>query len=294
MSAKTQTAPCPSNANGILYVVATPIGNLEDITLRAIRILREVSLVAAEDTRHTRKLLTHLGIQTPLCSYYKDRETVQAEHILSELQKGKNVALVSDAGTPAISDPGAILVNKCHHHNITVIPLPGPSALTTLISAAGFTSTQFTFIGFLPARAGQRKKQLTSLARLKHPFIFYESPRRLLKSLTDCREIMGERQILIGRELSKIHEELLPGMLSEVIEILAGKSRIKGECVIAVEPAAKPVAPDFADLDKIISWYRNNEISLRDTVKNIATDLNLARSEVYSRALQVFQREEDN
>ncbi len=294
MPAETQPLPSPSNANGILYVVATPIGNLEDITLRAIRVLREVSLVAAEDTRHTRKLLSHLAIQTPLCSYYKDKETVQAEHILSELQKGKNVALVSDAGTPAVSDPGAILVSKCHHHNITVVPLPGPSALTTLISAAGLSSTQFTFIGFLPAKAGQRKKQLTSLARLKHPFIFYESPRRLLKSLTDCREIMGERQIFIGRELSKIHEELSGGMLSGVIETLAGKSRIKGECVVAVEPAVKQAAPDSADLDKIISWYRNNGMSLRDTVKNITSDLNLAKSEVYSRALRVFQREEGN
>ncbi len=274
--------------SGILYVVATPIGNLEDITLRAIKILKEVDLVAAEDTRHTRKLLTHLGIKTPLSSYYKDREVGRAEYLLAQLTAGNNVALVSDAGTPAISDPGAILVKKCHEHNITVVPLPGPSALTTLLSVAGFSSAHFTFIGFLPAKAGQRQKELTSLAALPHPFIFYESPRRLLNTMADCYKIMGERGILIGRELTKIHEELLRGPLSALLETLKKRRGLKGECVVAVEPGDNSLAPEGKDLDEIISWYRDKGVSLRDAVKNIAADLNLAKSEVYGRALALY------
>jgi 16S rRNA (cytidine1402-2'-O)-methyltransferase len=283
----------PGPPAGILYVVATPIGNLEDITLRAIRILNEVSLVAAEDTRHTRKLLAHLGIKTPLCSYYKDREAGQAEQIINKILDGSNVALVSDAGTPAISDPGAILVKKCHEQNITVVPLPGPSALTALVSAAGFPVTDFTFIGFLPTKAGQKKKKLTALAGLGHPFIFYESPRRLLKTLADCRQIMGERNIFIGRELSKIHEELLSGSLSVILETLTDRRIIKGECVVAVEPGEKSSAPETADLDDIISWHQDNGTSLRDAVKTIAADLNLAKTEVYSRALQIYGKKKN-
>ena len=284
MSRKPQTSP------GTLYVVATPIGNLEDITLRAIRVLKEVSLVAAEDTRHTRKLLSHLGIKTPLFSYYKDREVSRAEHIITELRQGNDVALVSDAGTPAISDPGAILVNKCYEHGIRVVPLPGPSALTALVSVAGFSAPGFTFIGFLPARAGQRKKLLTTLARLDHPFIFYESPRRLLKTLADCRKIFGERKIIMGRELTKIHEELVRGPLSEIIKILENRAAVKGECLVAVEPGEKTAPPEGDNLEEIISWHRDNGTSLRDAVKSIAADLNISKSAVYGRALEVYNQ----
>ncbi len=271
-------------------MAATPIGNLEDVTLRLIRVLGEVSLIAAEDTRHTRKLLTHLGIKTSLCSYYKDREAGQTEKILAELLSGNNVALVSDAGTPAISDPGAILVKKCHEHNIKVVPLPGPSALTTLVSVAGFSTTEFTFIGFLPGKSGRKKKQLTELARLDHPFIFYESPRRLIKTLIDCQQIMGERNIILGREISKIHEEILHGPLSIILASLQARTSVKGECVVAVEPGEKSLAPETADIDEIISRYRDNGISLRDAVKNIAGDLHLGRSEIYGRALDIYKK----
>lgn len=276
---------------GTLYVVATPIGNLEDITLRAVRILGQVDIIAAEDTRHTRKLLSHLSLSKPLISYYKDRESVRSEKIIEELRGGRDVALVSDAGTPAISDPGAILVSQCHEHFINVIAVPGPSALTAALSVAGLTQPSFIFIGFLPGKKSQRMKTLTSHAQDKTAIVFYESPRRVCNTLAECREVFGERKVFIGRELTKIHEELLTGTLSEVLHMLEERSQIKGEFVVIVFPdqSAQPAIPE--DLQELLCWYKDNSgLSMKDSVKKIARDLNLSRSLIYQKALHVWAK----
>lgn len=276
---------------GTLYVVATPIGNLEDITLRAVRILGQVDLIAAEDTRHTRKLLSHLSLSKPLVSYYKDREAVRSEKIIGELLAGRDVALVSDAGTPAISDPGAVLVARCHEHFINVIAVPGPSALTAALSVAGLTQSSFTFLGFLPAKKSQRISTLTAHAQDEAAIIFYESPRRVCDSLADCRAVFGERKVFIARELTKIHEELLTGILAEVIRTLEERSQIKGEFVVIVFPdhSLQPAAP--ADLQELLCWYRDNSgLSMKDSVKKIARDLDLSRSLIYEKALHVWAK----
>ncbi|MBU4295086.1 MAG: 16S rRNA (cytidine(1402)-2'-O)-methyltransferase [Desulfobulbaceae bacterium] len=276
---------------GTLYVVATPIGNLEDITLRAVRILGEVDLIAAEDTRHTRKLLSHLSISKPLVSYYKDRESSRSEKIIEELLSGRNVALVSDAGTPAISDPGAILVSHCHEKSIPVIAVPGPSALTAALSVAGLTLSSFIFLGFLPSKKSQRMKTLIAHVQDEPALVFYESPRRVSNTLAECREVFGERKVFIGRELTKIYEELLTGTLSEVLRVLVEKSQIKGEFVVIVFPDQKsnPAAPE--DIEELLCWYKDNsDLSMKDSVKKIARDLNLSRSLVYEKALYVWAK----
>jgi len=276
---------------GTLYVVATPIGNLEDITLRAVRILGQVDLIAAEDTRHTRKLLSHLSLSKPLVSYYKDREAVRSEKIIEELLNGRDVALVSDAGTPAISDPGAVLVSQCHEHVIKVIAVPGPSALTAALSVAGFTQSSFTFLGFLPSKKSQRMKTLTAHAQDKTAIVFYESPRRVCNTLAECRTVLGERKVFIARELTKIHEELLTGTLAEVLPVLEQRGQIKGEFVILVFPDQSSQSPAPEDLDELLGWYRDNSgLSMKDSVKKIARDLNLSRSLLYQKALHVWAK----
>ena len=277
---------------GTLYVVATPIGNLEDITFRAVRILGEVDLIAAEDTRHTRKLLSHLSLSKPLVSYYKDREAARSEKIIEELRAGRNVALVSDAGTPAISDPGSVIVALCHEHAIAVVPIPGPSALTTAVSAAGFPQTSFTFLGFLPAKKNQRAKTLTAHAQDETLLVFYESPRRVCHTLVECREVMGERRVFVGRELTKLHEELLRGTLSDVLRILQARVQIKGEFVVVVAPQQpNPAVTPPEELQDLLTWYKNHSgLSMKDAVKKIAADLNLSKSQIYEKALHVWAK----
>ncbi|HSH12309.1 MAG TPA: 16S rRNA (cytidine(1402)-2'-O)-methyltransferase [Desulfurivibrionaceae bacterium] len=278
--------------SGTLYVVATPIGNLEDMTVRGIRILREVDLIAAEDTRQTRKLLASLDIHTRLISYHKEREQARAAELLERLQAGENLALVSDAGTPALSDPGSVLVKLVVAAGIPLVPIPGPSALATAVSVAGLPGSGFVFLGFLPGKAGERKRLLQSLAAGELPVIFYESPHRLVKSLTDCLEIFGDREVFVGRELTKLYEELLHRRLSEVLADFAGRREIKGELVVVVKGAV--VASGEAvpeDLPGVIAWYREHSgLSLRDATRKIASDLGLPRSEVYSQALAIWDK----
>ncbi|MBI4793359.1 MAG: 16S rRNA (cytidine(1402)-2'-O)-methyltransferase [Deltaproteobacteria bacterium] len=276
---------------GTLYVVATPIGNLEDITFRAVRILGEVDLIAAEDTRHTRKLLSHLSLSKPLVSYYKDREAERSEKIIAELRAGHNVALVSDAGTPAISDPGAVVVALCHEHAIPVVPIPGPSALTTAVSVSGFPQPSFTFLGFLPAKKNQRTKTLTAHAQDEALLVFYESPRRVCQTLAECLEVMGERMVFVGRELTKLHEELLCGTFSGVLQRLQAREQIKGEFVVVVAPQpGLSVAPP-EELQDLLTWYKNHSgLSMKDAVKKIAGDLNLSKSQLYEKALHVWAK----
>ena len=286
----SQPATGGSTKPGTLFVVATPIGNLEDITLRALRILQEVDLIAAEDTRHTRKLLTHFDIHTPLISYYKEKEASRAQEIVARLLAGAQVALVSDAGTPGISDPGGILVHSAQAHNITVVPVPGVSALATILSVAGLTEPSHLFLGFLPSKGTERRKVLRGHKNDAHAMVFYESPRRIAASLGDCLAELGERRAVIGRELTKVHEEIVAGELAQLLAGLKAKEAIKGEFVVLIEGVrtSAPARPD--NLEDLLRWYRDQrEVSLKDAVASIAKDLDLSRSEVYQKALAVWK-----
>ncbi|MBW2658009.1 MAG: 16S rRNA (cytidine(1402)-2'-O)-methyltransferase [Deltaproteobacteria bacterium] len=277
-------------AEGILYIVPTPIGNLEDITLRAVRILKEVDLIAAEDTRHTKKLLNHLGIRTPLLSYYREKEAQRGAEIIDMLKSGKNIALVSDAGTPAISDPGSVLVGLAHDNGINVTPLPGASALTTALSAAGLDYTGFLFIGFLPSKKGQRSKILNSLIHSDYPVAIYESPRRISSLLNESLEIFGNRQAFLARELSKRFEELQRADLETLLEkTLSCKNR--GEFVLIICPGIKDEVKGET-VEELILWYRDNsKLSLKDVSKRIASDIGTSRSQVYQMALKLWNKQ---
>src|SRR2546427_2421105 len=203
---------------GSLYIVATPIGNLEDITQRALRVLGEVDFVACEDTRHTRKLLNHYGINAKTISYHEHNERERAAELLARLQDGANVAIVSDAGTPAVSDPGFRLVRLAAENGVRVVPIPGPTALISALVASGLPTDEFFFSGFLPARTSARRARLEALRRLATTLIFYEAPHRIAATLNDAREILGERKAVVARELTQMHEELARGRLSGLAE----------------------------------------------------------------------------
>lgn len=274
---------------GTLFIVPTPIGNLEDITLRALRTLKEVDLIAAEDTRHTRQLLNHFGINTPLISYYREKEAERSEEIILRLQEGKNVALVSDAGTPGISDPGAIVVRQAHENSITVVPLPGASALTTALSGAGIASTGFLFLGFLPAKSSQRRKALAAFSTCEYPVVVYESPRRIDALLADAQEILGDRQAFWARELTKTFEDLQCGTLSDLLT-KSKEGRNRGEFVVVICPGAKEEVKGQT-LEELILWYRDNsELSLKDVSRQLAADLGISRSQIYQQALALWNK----
>ena len=279
---KTQTTM------GVLYIAATPIGNLEDITLRCLRILQEVDLIAAEDTRHTRKLLTHYTIGTPLISYYREKEAERSTELVRRLLQGESIALVSDAGTPGISDPGAVLVRKAREAGISIVPLPGPSALITALSAAGITDSSFLFLGFAPSKKSQRRTLLTSLCSNSSALIFYESPRRIKSLLTDIFNIMGDRQAFWGRELTKAYEDLQQGSVSDLLQ-QASKDTNKGEFVLIIEPAEQ-IQAEGENLSELLCWYRDNtELSLKDVSRKLASDLALSRSKIYQEALAIYK-----
>ena len=280
----------PDTRAGTLYIVATPIGNLSDISLRTTEVLTTVDLIACEDTRHTRKLLAHLQISTPLTSYYREKEQYKADVLLRRLQGGDNIAVVSDAGTPGLSDPGAVLVGKARSAGIAVIPIAGPSALAAAVSVAGLTQTGFYFGGFPPAKNGEQKKLFTSLKTLHCPLIFYESPHRIHKTLRNCLTVFGDRRAQLFRELTKMHEQHLAGKLSELVE--QTRQRVRGELVLIIDaPQEQPLErPD--NLDDLICWYRDKgNISLKDAVRSIAADLDLSRSKVYQQALSLWHNE---
>jgi len=281
-----------SHGHGILFVVATPIGNLEDITLRALRVLAEVDFIAAEDTRHTRKLLSHFDIHTPLLSYYKEKEASRSLEIIAELLAGKSVALVSDAGTPGISDPGSILVKSAHAHNIKVVPVPGASALASGLSVSGFAEPGHLFLGFLPSKASERRKLLRSLAGESHTIVFYESPRRIAASLADCLAALGDRAAVVARELTKMHEEILSANLEKILELFTARAEIKGEFVVMLTGMRAAATPPAENLDELLAWYRDESgLSMKDAVQRLARDLSLSRSEVYQKALSIWKKQ---
>jgi 16S rRNA (cytidine1402-2'-O)-methyltransferase len=275
------------NLRGKLYLVSTPIGNLEDITLRALRILKEVDLIAAEDTRHTRKLLTHYDIHKPLVSYHEHNQREKEEFLLQEIKKGKSLALVTDAGTPGISDPGVNLVKRFLQESIPVIPIPGPSALIAALSISGLPTESFIFYGFLPPKDSARQRMFSSLKDRPETLVFFESPQRLKACLQDALKTFGDRQAVVAREITKIFEEVYRGKLAEIIRQIEGKE-IKGEItlVIAGSPAAKEV--DEAFLSQLIKEYLNNgELSLKEMVTLLSAELKVSKRELYKKILEV-------
>jgi 16S rRNA (cytidine1402-2'-O)-methyltransferase len=272
---------------GTLYIVATPIGNLEDMTLRAVRILREVDLIAAEDTRHTRKLLTHFGISKPLTSYFDHNKTLKGAVILEKLKDGISVALVSDAGTPCISDPGYQLVRDAVAAGVTVVPIPGACAAVAALSVSGLPTDSFVFEGFLPNRGGKRREKLTLLKEEKRLLIFYEAPTRLMATLTDINDILGDRDVVVAREITKMFEELLRGRVSTILDTLQGR-QLKGEIVLLVAPSAETLTVCADSVAELLQRYLLSEgMTVKDAVRKVAQETGVPKGQVYDQALQL-------
>ena len=255
--------------SGTLYVVATPIGNLEDITLRALQVLREVDWIACEDTRHTVKLLTHYQIDKPKISYHEHNELEKASRLLTELQNGRQIALVSDAGTPCISDPGYRIVRKALENGIRVVPIPGPCSFTAALSASGRPTDSFIFLGFLPARKNPRRASLESLQEELHTVILFESPLRLLDTLADVQEILGPRLITVVREITKIYEEIFFGTVAEAL-IHFSKKPVKGEIVLILEKKHLPEIPSSLPMKDLVEEKTKELIERLGMTKNEA------------------------
>lgn len=286
MSDKQGTTARP----GTLYLVATPIGNLEDLTLRALRILQEVDLVAAEDTRHSRKLFSHYGIKTPLTSYFQHNEATKGETLIRALRDGRSVALISDAGTPAISDPGFALVRRCHEEGIPVSAVPGPSALIAALSMAGLPTERFAFEGFLPAKPAARRQALRELRGERRTLVFYEAPHRLPAALRDVRVELGDlREVAVVRELTKLHEELFRGTAAQACEHF--REKVKGEIVLLIGPAPEE-APKESVREALRRWRAETDLPMREIVKRVAKEHGLPGSEVYKESLALRDEEE--
>jgi 16S rRNA (cytidine1402-2'-O)-methyltransferase len=269
---------------GTLYVVATPVGNLEDITARAVRILKEADIIAAEDTRHSIKLLNHFGISKPLLSYWSENEKVKTGELIEKLLSGADVALISDAGTPGISDPGAVLIRKAIEERIHVIPVPGPSALTAALSVSGLPAEEFTFIGFLPAKEAQRRKKLTEIAHETRTLIFYEAPHRLVQMLDDTLAILGDRHSCVAKEISKLHEQIFRGGLSSVIEQLSN-TKIAGEYVINVAGFTPTEGSIEEALSEMFALMKKG-LGRKEASRKVADRYGIGKNELYDSSLE--------
>jgi len=272
---------------GTLYIVSTPIGNLEDITLRALRILKEVDVIAAEDTRHSLKLLNHYGISKPLISFWREREKLKSADILERLYSGQSVALISDAGTPGISDPGAVLIKKAIAENIQVVSIPGPSALISALSLSGLPTEEFTFIGFLPSKKSQRQKVLKDLCLEPRTLIFFEAPHRITDTLKDMEEIFVERKAAVIKEITKIHEGVLRGSISEIRSKLE-KTKIAGEYVIILEGKSEGKRIITKDILLEIHSLMKKGLKRKEAVKKIADAYKLSKKELYDKSLREY------
>jgi 16S rRNA (cytidine1402-2'-O)-methyltransferase len=273
--------------NGCLYLVATPIGNLEDITLRAIRILKESDVIACEDTRQTQKLLQHYGIHKELVSYHAHNELTRAPELIIELEQGAKAALVSDAGTPVVSDPGHRLVTLCLRHHIPVVPIPGPSAFIAALAASGLPTEEFLFAGFLPSRAGARRKALDALKAEPRMIVLYEAPHRLVETLADAAEILGARPAVVAREITKIHEEFLRGNLNELRDA-ARKRAPRGEITLLIGPGeAVPriVDPALSLRQRVEQLEAESGLDRKAALKKAARERGLAKREAYKQLL---------
>jgi 16S rRNA (cytidine1402-2'-O)-methyltransferase len=274
-------------AAGTLYLVATPIGNLEDITHRALRVLREVDVIACEDTRHTRTLLTHFSIQTKTLSYHEHNERERAAELAARLAAGASVALVSDAGTPGINDPGFRLVRACIERDINVVPIPGATAFVAALVASGLPTDEFYFAGFLPPRQHARRLRLAALRAVPATLVFYEAPHRIAGALADAREVLGEREAAVARELTKLHEEIARGRLTDLIARFSGEHAARGEMVLVIDrhvvagdDAGEPQAQDIATL---VAALEGEGLDPRAALKRAAREMGLNRDEAYRR-----------
>jgi 16S rRNA (cytidine1402-2'-O)-methyltransferase len=272
---------------GTLYLVATPIGNLEDITERALRVLKEVNMIACEDTRHTRRLLNHYGIRTKTISYHEHNERERAAELGELLTTGASIAVVSDAGTPGISDPGFRLVNDALARGARVVPVPGPTAFVAALIASGLPTDEFFFGGFLPARTTQRRARLMQVRSLDSTLIFYEAPHRIAQTLLDAREILGEREAAVARELTKLHEEIARGRLSDLASRFASEDAARGEIVLMIDRC--PIDAEAAETDSEVdiaarvAALESEGLDNRAALKRVAREMGLGRSEAYRR-----------
>jgi 16S rRNA (cytidine1402-2'-O)-methyltransferase len=269
---------------GTLYIVATPIGNLEDITLRALRVLKEVDLIAAEDTRHTQILLRHFGIRTPLTSYHEHNERAKARQLIERVQEGQSIALVSDAGTPAISDPGFRMVVEAVAAKVAVVPVPGVTALTAVLSAGGLPTDRFIFEGFLPPKQKERRARLQALRDETRTLVFYEAPHRLREALNDMQGILGERQVVLAREVSKTYEEFLRGPISNIIQQIAERA-IKGEITLLVRGSEEPPAISQEQLKNEIDLLKGEGMRVKEIAQLLGERHAYSKKEIYRIAL---------
>ena len=280
---------------GTLYLVSTPIGNLEDITHRAVRVLGEVALIACEDTRHTRKLLNHYGIKTRTISYHEHNERERAAELLKLIESGADVAIVSDAGTPGISDPGFRLARLAIEGGVRVVPAPGASALITALVASGMPTDEFFFGGFLPARSGARRARLTELRLFPATLIFYEGPHRIAATLKDAYEILGEREAVVARELTKMHEEIARGRLSELAGRFSSPENARGEMVLIIDrteiKSEAETDNSVTSLAELVANLENEGLDHRAALKKAARELGLSRDEAYRRLVAERGRE---
>jgi 16S rRNA (cytidine1402-2'-O)-methyltransferase len=269
---------------GTLYLVATPIGNLQDITLRAIDVLRSVDVIACEDTRHTRNLLTHLRISNRLLSYHEHNEAERAEELIDRLMLGENVGIVSDAGTPGISDPGFRIVARAIESGVAVVPVPGPAAFVSAVIASGLATDSIFFGGFLPSKKGERRKRLTEVADIPATLVFYEAPHRIMKALADCAEVLGDRQAVVARELTKVHEEFVRGTLFELVDGVEDVVT-KGEMVLIIARASSVDRPSSREItlqarfDALLAEGLGEKAALKAAAK----EFGIGRSEAYRR-----------
>ena len=267
--------------SGILYLVATPIGNLEDITLRALRILKQVDLIAAEDTRNTLKLLNHFEISKPLISYHRHNEELRVDNLIDKLKNGKNVAIVSDAGTPGISDPGEIIVKEAIKNKIQVVPIPGACAAINAVIASGLDTKEFSFIGFLPINKKLRKEKLNEIKNETKTLIIYEAPHKLKDTLQDLKEFVQNRKIVLAREITKIHEEFIRG---DIDYIISRSEDLKGEMIILIEGAEKQET-EFVlknlPIEEHYKYYEKLGFDKKEIIKKIAKDRDVNKNEIY-------------
>jgi 16S rRNA (cytidine1402-2'-O)-methyltransferase len=282
MSEKSTQAAGPA-----LYLVATPIGNLEDITLRALRLLKEVDLIACEDTRQTQKLLNHYGITTRTTSYHEHNEMTRAAELVKEMQEGASVALVTDAGMPGISDPGYRLISLAIRHHVPVVPVPGASAFLAALVASGLPTDSFRFSGFLPAKRGERRAALEPIRNSPRTQVFYEAPHRIVEALSDVCEVLGNaRHVVIAREVTKLHEEFLRGRAGEVLEVLKARDGVKGEITLLIGKAEvadrqTAAAPRISVRRRVEQIMAEEKVDEKAALKKVAKERRISKSEAY-------------
>ena len=270
---------------GKLYIVPTPIGNMEDITLRAIRILKEANFIACEDTRHTGRLLKYFEIENKMISYHKHNEEFRSDFFIEELMNGKNIALVSDAGMPGINDPGQIMVEKAVESGVDLEVLPGATASITALILSGMDTSVFTYLGFIPRSAKEQKEYIELLSKLEHTGILYESVHRIKQSLKLLSDYFPDRKIALCRELTKLHEEVIRGSVKEVLERIEHKETLKGEFVLVLEGAK--IESEEIDIRKVLEEYQEEGLSRKESVKKACSLYNLKRNEVYEISLEI-------